>query len=155
VNDQEFCIDQCDPANGPRATAGPRPLVTKPAKLVVNLLPVTTSRLFYLTPRALKWRQDPSYAKQRRTFSYLRKQIQSFRNLQTLPAARTVSSTSFDTNWLRRRICVTLGEKLGQWGGQRFLEMMRSLPLIFSCRVTWKRQFTKTASYSCWSKAQY
>jgi hypothetical protein len=37
-----------------RATSGPRSLVTRSAKLFVNLLPVTTSSFIFFIPKDLK-----------------------------------------------------------------------------------------------------
>jgi hypothetical protein len=45
---------QCGQTGGPRATSSPRLLVTRPAKLSVNLLPVTTSSFILFTPKDLK-----------------------------------------------------------------------------------------------------
>jgi hypothetical protein len=43
---------------GPRATSGPRPLVTRPAKLFVNLLLVNKSSFILFRPKDLKSRDS-------------------------------------------------------------------------------------------------
>jgi hypothetical protein len=47
-------ISQRDPTGVPRATSGPRPLVTRPAQLFVNLLLLATSSFIFFTPKDLK-----------------------------------------------------------------------------------------------------
>jgi hypothetical protein len=46
--------DQSDPTSGPLATSGPRPLVTRPVKLFVSLLPAATSRVIFFTQKDFK-----------------------------------------------------------------------------------------------------
>jgi hypothetical protein len=49
-----YCLHQRDPTGGPRATSGPRPLVTRTAKVFVDLLLVTKSPFISFTPEDLK-----------------------------------------------------------------------------------------------------
>jgi hypothetical protein len=47
-------VNQRGPTGGPRGTSGPRQLVTRPAKLFLNLFLVTTSSFIFFTPKDLK-----------------------------------------------------------------------------------------------------
>jgi hypothetical protein len=50
-DNQHQVLTQWHPTDGPRATSGLRPLVTKSVKLFVNLLLVTTSSFILFTPK--------------------------------------------------------------------------------------------------------
>jgi hypothetical protein len=47
-------VEQGGQTDDPQATSGPRPLVTRPAKLFVNLLLVTISSFVFFTPKDVK-----------------------------------------------------------------------------------------------------
>jgi hypothetical protein len=54
ISNTSDTVNQRVPTGGPRAISGLRPLVTRPAKLFVNVLPVATSSLIFFTPKDSK-----------------------------------------------------------------------------------------------------
>jgi hypothetical protein len=50
----KYDAGKCSPTGGPQATSGPRPLVTRLAKLFVNLLQITTSSFILFTAKDMR-----------------------------------------------------------------------------------------------------